>query len=116
MLLGVLGGRAGPRPSWIAAPPEARALVLLLGDEFGKVALWTRSWGPGVPLASPGERGLELQRFDQGGECWPRGGSRVIFPGALYGVCRDHEEHTDGASLLTALRASWPQVVSPGAS
>lgn len=104
-------------------------LVVMLGDEHGKIAFFTKGWGPAVALDPRGDRGAaSLQCFDGGGEAWPRPGGRLLLPGrlvlgkgpkglpaiaakwpggkasALYETCRDHEDHATARPLLEALR------------
>jgi hypothetical protein len=66
-----------------AAAAGVRALVLFLHDQHGKVAFWTCGWPPACQLNPRGERGGNLQVFDEGGELWLKPGGRAVFLGAL---------------------------------
>ncbi|MGE0709841.1 MAG: hypothetical protein AB7N76_24910 [Planctomycetota bacterium] len=123
------GGREGLAAAGLEPEsPGLRALALFLGDEHAKVAFWLRGWSD-APLVLPvrGERGGNLQVFDEGGHVWPSPGARLLFsaglpfaasarapadlggawPGgrasALYELALEHEEEGTAAALLRAV-------------
>ena len=109
---------------------RARLVVFQVDDRHGAVHFFTRGWLAPFSLLARGERGGNMQAYDEGGDAWPKPGARVVLPGslpfdrafqrpddlpnhwpggkasALYELALQHDDHGTGRGFLEAFARS----------